>query len=35
MLRVLLDDILITGPTEEAHLKTQEEVLTRMEQAGL
>ena len=32
---VYLDDILITGPTEEAHSKTLEEVLTRMEQAGL
>ena len=26
---------LITGPSEEAHLKPLEEVLTRMEQAGL
>jgi len=32
---VYLDDILITGPTEEAHLATLEEVLRRLEEAGL
>ena len=32
---VYLDDILITGPTDDEHLKTVEEVLTRMEQTGL
>ena len=32
---VYLDDILITGSTDEEHLGTLEEVLTRMEQAGL
>ena len=32
---VYLDDILITGPTDEAHLKTLGEVLTKLEQAGL
>ena len=32
---VYLDDILITGSTEEAHLKTLEEMLRRLEQAGL
>ena len=31
---VYLDDILITGLTDEAHLKVLEEVLTRMEQEG-
>lgn len=32
---VYLDDILITGPTDQEHLGTLEKVLTRMEQAGL
>lgn len=32
---VYQDDILITGPTEEAHLTTLEEVLWRLEEAGL
>ena len=32
---VYLDDILITGNTEEAHLKALEEVLGRLERAGL
>ena len=32
---VYLDDILITGPTDKAHLKTLEEVLTKLKQAGL
>ena len=32
---VYLDDILITGSTEEEHLHTLEEVLSRLEQAGL
>ena len=32
---VYLDDILITGPTDEAHMKILEEVLTKLEQAGL
>ena len=32
---VYLDDILVTGSTEEAHLKELEEVLRRLEQAGL
>ena len=31
----VLDDILITGPTEKAHLATLEEVLQRFEEAGL
>ena len=30
-----LDDILITVPTEAEHLKAQEEVLARLERAGL
>ena len=30
-----LNDILITGSTEEAHLKALEEVLSRLERAGL
>ena len=30
-----LDDILITGPTNEAHLQALEEVLSRLEAAGL
>ena len=30
-----LDDILITGATEEEHLKTSEEVLDRLAKAGL
>ena len=32
---VYLDDILVTGSTEEAHLKALEEVLSRLERAGL
>jgi len=32
---VYLDDILVTGPTEEAHLKSLKEVLIRLEKAGL
>lgn len=32
---VYLDDILIIRPTDEAHLRALEEVLTRMEEAGL
>ena len=32
---IYLDDILITGLTDEEHLGTLEEVLARMEQAGL
>ena len=30
-----IDDILLTGPTEEAHLQTLEEVLKRLERTGL
>ena len=32
---VYIDDILVTGPTTEAHLKSLEEVLRRLEKAGL
>ena len=32
---VYLDDILITGVTKEAHLKTLDEVLSRLDRAGL
>ncbi|XP_029904245.1 LOW QUALITY PROTEIN: uncharacterized protein K02A2.6-like [Myripristis murdjan] len=32
---VYLDDILVTGETREMHLKTLDEVLTRLEDAGL
>ena len=32
---VYIDDILITGCTEEEHLKTLDEVLTRLERAGM
>ena len=32
---VYIDDILITGPTEEAHLNTLDKVLDRLETAGL
>ena len=32
---VYLDDILVTGPTEEAHLSALEEVLKRLGEAGL
>lgn len=32
---VYLDDILITGPTEEAHLQNLDTVLTRLESAGM
>ena len=32
---VYLDDILITGPTREAHLASLEEVLKKLEEAGL
>ena len=32
---VYLDDILITGASKEAHLKTLEEVLSRLDRAGL
>ena len=32
---VYIDDILITGETEEQHLKTLDEVLTRFEKAGM
>ena len=32
---VYLDDILVTGSTEEAHLRALEEVLSRLERAGL
>ena len=30
-----IDDILLTGPTEEAHLQTLEEVLKRLEKTAL
>ena len=32
---IYLDDILITGPTEMDHLKSLEEVLKRLDKAGL
>ena len=32
---IYLDDILITGPTEKDHLKSLEEVLKRLDKAGL
>ena len=32
---VYLDDILITGSTEDAHLRTLDEVLSRLDHAGL
>lgn len=32
---VYLDDILVTRPTKESHLKTLDEVLTRLDDAGL
>ena len=32
---VYIDDILITGANEEEHLKTLDQVLSRLEQAGL
>ena len=32
---VYIDDILITGCTEEEHLKTLDEVFTRLERAGM
>ena len=32
---VYLDDVLVTGLTDEQHLKTLEEVLQRFEEAGL
>jgi len=33
--KVYLDDILITGPTEKTHLQTLETVLDRLGKAGL
>ena len=35
LLQGIANVVVITGPIEEAHLKTLEEVLTRMEQAVL
>ena len=32
---VYLDDILVTGASKEAHLRTQDEVLSRLDRAGL
>ena len=32
---VYIDDILVTGASDEEHLKTLDEVLTRLETAGL
>lgn len=32
---VYIDDILITGMTDEQHLETLNEVLTRLERAGM
>ena len=32
---VYIDNILITGCTEEEHLKTLDEILTRLERAGM
>ena len=32
---VYLDDILVTGPTDEAHLSTLNEVLSRLDKAGI
>ena len=32
---IYIDDVLITGPDESSHLSALEEVLRRMEQAGL
>ena len=32
---IYLDDILITGPTEKDHLKSLEEVLKRLDKAGV
>ena len=32
---VSLDDILVTGSTEESHLRTLDEVLSRLDKAGL
>ena len=32
---VYLDDILVTGESEQAHLKTLDEVLGRLEEAGV
>ena len=32
---VYIDDILVTGKTEEEHLRTLDEVLTRLENAGV
>ena len=32
---VYLDDILITGPTENEHLQSLEEVLKKLEKSGL
>ena len=32
---IYINDILITGPTEQEHLKTLDQVLTRLEEAGL
>ena len=32
---VYLDDILVTGPSEEEHLSSLKQVLTRLQEAGL
>ncbi len=32
---VYMDDILVTGASDEQHLATLEEVLTKLEEAGL
>ena len=32
---VYIDDILVTGPTEEEHLKSLDQALSRLEEAGL
>jgi hypothetical protein len=35
MLQYYVDDILVTGKTEEEHLRTLDEVLTRLENVGM